>query len=92
MPREARLQCISCEDSIREGTRKYSVAESLLLRLYVAISTGKRVDMNNCVCKACRNKYDRWHLSMCGDFDHIDLPRMNEVQHNEEKATVINIA
>jgi hypothetical protein len=74
MPREMKAQCFVCEDRIREGARKYSVAGSLLLRVYVAVNTEKRVGMDDCLCKSCRNKYDRWRRSMGGDFDELDLP------------------
>ena len=60
MPREAKLQYCVCENRIREGDRKYSATASLLLRVYAAVKTEKRVKMGNYLCKSCRNKYDWW--------------------------------
>jgi hypothetical protein len=59
MPREAITQCCVCEVRIREDARKYSATASFLLQLYVAVKVEKRVTLGDCLCKACRNKYDK---------------------------------
>ena len=79
MPHEAKVQCCVCENRIREGNRKYSVTASLLLRVYAAAKTEKRLKMGNCLCKSCRNKYDWWRRLMSGDFDELDLSLENDL-------------
>ena len=88
MPREAKVQCYVCENRIREGDRKYSVMASLLLRVYVAVKTEKRIKMGSYLCKSCRNKYDWWRRLMSGDFDQLDLSLENDSNNQDEELTV----
>ena len=58
MPRAAKVHCCVCENRIREGDRKYLTSTSLLLQVYVAAKTEKRIKMGNYLCKSCHNKHD----------------------------------
>ena len=84
MPREAKVQCCICGNRIRENDRKYSAITSLLLRVYVAVKTEKRVKMGNYLCKSCRNKYDSWRRLMNDDFDELDLSLENDPNNQDE--------
>ena len=84
-PREAKVQCCVCENRIREGDCKYSATTSLLLRVYVAVNTEKRIKMGNYLYKSCRNRYDWWHRLMRDDFDGLDSSLENDPNNQDEE-------
>ena len=59
MPREMRYRCFWCETQIDHGSRKYSISSSLLLQVFLATNSGRRVDLDDSICGACRTRYDR---------------------------------
>ena len=59
MLREMRYQCFSCEVQIDHGSRKYSTSSSLLLQIFIAANSGRRVGLDDSICGACRRQYDR---------------------------------
>ena len=88
MPREAKVQCCVYENLIREGYCKYSAIASLLLRVYVAVKTEKRVKMGNYLCKSGRNKHDWWRRLMSGDFDELNFSLENGSNNHDKELTV----
>ena len=79
MPREMRCQCFWCEIQIDHGSRKYSVSGSLLLRVFLAANSERRVGLDDSIYGACCRRYDRWRLAMQNDFDHLDVPAWVEM-------------
>ncbi|CAF1579460.1 unnamed protein product [Rotaria magnacalcarata] len=88
MPREDRYRCSLCEKQIRDGIRKYSTVGSLLLQVYIAANSGKRVGFDDFICGSCRRQYDRWHESMEDDFDYIDVPIVDDADQVGEECMV----
>jgi hypothetical protein len=85
MPREERYRCFWCNTQIDHGSRKYSASVSLLLRVFLAANSGRRVGSDESICGACRRRYDRWRQAMENDFDHLDVPISKmDPQENEE--------
>ncbi|CAF2079156.1 unnamed protein product [Rotaria magnacalcarata] len=85
MPREERYRCFWCEGQINHGDRKYWAGGSLLLQVFLAANSGRRVNPDGSICGACRRRYDRWRQAMQNDFDHLDVPvNKTDSQENEE--------
>ncbi|CAF1661461.1 unnamed protein product [Rotaria magnacalcarata] len=85
MPREERYRCFWCEGQINYGDRKYWAGGSLLLRVFLATNSGRRVNPDDSICGACRRRYARWQKAMQNDFDHLDVPvNKTDSQENEE--------
>ncbi|CAF5150569.1 unnamed protein product, partial [Rotaria magnacalcarata] len=85
MPREERYRCFWCEGQINHGDRKYWAGGSLLLQVFLAANSGRRVNPDDSICGACRRRYDRWRQAMQNDFDHLDVPvNKTDSQENEE--------
>ena len=74
MPPEMHYRCFWCETQIDHGSRKYSISGSLLLRVFLAATSGRRVGLDDSICGAYRRRYDRWRLAMQNDFAHLDVP------------------
>ena len=64
MPSEMRYRCFWCETQIDHGSRKYSISGSLLLRVFLAANSGRRVGLDDSIHEACCRRYDRWRLAM----------------------------
>ncbi|CAF5173078.1 unnamed protein product [Rotaria magnacalcarata] len=85
MPREERYRCFWCEGQINHGDRKYWAGGSLLLQVFLAANSGRRVNPDDSICGVCRRRYDRWRKVMQNDFDHLDVPvNKTDSQENEE--------
>ncbi|CAF1990922.1 unnamed protein product [Rotaria magnacalcarata] len=91
MPREDRYRCSLCEKQIRDGIRKYSTVGSLLLQVYIAANSGKRVGFDDFICGSCRRQYDRWHESMEDDFDYIDVPIVDDADQVGEECMLMEV-
>ena len=82
---EMRYQCFWCEIQIDHGTRKYLTSGSLLLRVFLAVNAGRRVNLDDSICGACCSRYDRWRLAMQNDFDHLDVSiGGNDLHENQD--------
>jgi len=88
MPRGAVTQCCVCEVRIRGDARKYSATASLLLKVYVAVKVEKCMKLGDCLCKACRNKYDKWRRLMGGDFEQLDSSLEDYSTDHDKESTV----
>ena len=88
MPREMRYRCFWCEIQIDHGSRKYSTSGSLLLRVFRAANSGRRVGLDDSICGACRRRDDRWRLAMQNDFDHLDVPIDRNDLHEDQDSIV----
>ena len=84
MPREMRYRCFWCETQIDHGSHKYSISGSLLLQVFLAANSGRRVGLDDSICEACRRRYDRWRLAMQNDFDHLDVPIDEKDLHDNQ--------
>ena len=91
MPREMRYRCFWCETQIDHGSRKYSISGSLLLRVFLAAYSGRRVGLDDSICGACRRRYDRWRLAMQNDFDHLDVP-IDEKDLHENQDPIVSFS
>ena len=88
MPREMRYRCFWFETQIDHGSRKYSISSSLLLRVFLAANSGRRVSLDHSICGACRGRDDRWQLAMQNDFDHLDVPKDEKDLHENQDPIV----
>ena len=84
MPREMCYRCFWCETQIDHGSRKYSISGSLLLRVFLAANSGRRIDLDDSICGAYRRRYDRWRLAMQNDFDHLGVSIAEKDLHENQ--------
>ncbi|CAF1231138.1 unnamed protein product [Rotaria magnacalcarata] len=74
-----------CEGQINHDDRKYWAGGSLILRVFLAVNSERRVNPDDSSWGACRRRYDRWRKAMQNDFDHLDVPvDRTDSQENEE--------
>ena len=81
-----------CETQIDHGSRKYSISGLLLLRVFLAANCGRRVGLDDLICGACRRRYDRWRLAMQNDFDHLDVPPIDEKDLHENRDLILSFS
>ena len=86
-----RCYCIAYESQIYDDTRKYSTSGSLLFRVYVGVTMGKRVGFKDYACGSCRRRYARWRDSMDGDFDLLCVPMTDSLNQERYSSTVSSL-